>query len=347
MTHHRWALRLGLALGVVLGGEAVAQAQDDAMDFGTPEGGDATGAEGTGEGEEAMEFSTEDVESALPQGGFKVTAVILRTDPSIDAQDVVSMTDALMLELDKLKGYQVLPNQDLQDRFATMGDEGALDCAFNPICLGRVGQEAGLQKMLVGRVSGGPGDWTINLDLVNVEDSAIEDYTSRTVKGDLDDLREVFQPSVRKLFNIRQNTGKPKVEAPPPEIGPVQKTLAWTTLGTSALCLGLGVWFGLDASSIQSELEDGERVTVGGQNVYRISPQAANARFGEAEDSALFSNIFYGIGLASGVTSALLFFITPGSDIATEEELNSGLPDLRLTPMVGADGGGVSAGFSW
>ncbi len=197
----------------------------------------------------------------------------------------------------------------------------------------------------MGRLTGSDGNYTFNMDLVNVEESLIADYTSRTVKGDLGDLQETVKPSINRLFNIRQVRTGPAKDSPEPEIGTLQKGLAWTALGTGVVFVGLGVFFGLEASAIEDELTNGSRVNVNGQNVYALSPVQAQARLTEAEDQALLSNISYGVGIAAGVTSALLFFIKPGSDIATEEELQS--ERLRIQPVFGAQGAGVQAEVKW
>jgi hypothetical protein len=62
------------------------------------------------------------------------------------------------------------------------------------------------------------------------------------------------------------------------------------------------------------------------------------------------ANIFYGVGIAAAATSAILFLIKPGSDIATEEELNNKKRrgDLRVTPLFSPDGtAGFGAAFEW
>jgi hypothetical protein len=320
---------------------------DDAMDFTQDQEGTDGATDGTGDGADdgAMDFSVDEAQANIPEGGLRMTAIVVRTEDSVEPGLAEPLAEALINELDQLNGFQVEANLALQDRFATMGEQGTLDCVFNPVCLGRVGAELGLQRLVVGRLSGADGNYTLNLDLVNVEESLIADYTSRTVQGDLDDLKEVLKPSVSRLFNIRQTkTGKPKA-APDPEIGPLQKGLAWTTLGVGVVCVGLGTWFGLEAMAIEDELTNGQRVNINGQSVYNLTPLQAQARLVEGEDNALYSNIFFGVGLAAGVTSALLFFIKPGSDIATEEELKS--DRLQLAPTFGAQGAGVSAQYRW
>jgi TolB-like protein len=344
------ALVFALLSLLLWSGAALAQEGDgDTMDFG---GGDQSGQEEGGdtmdfggEGDGSMDFSLDEAQEAIPEGGLRITGIVVRTEDSVENSVLNPLSEKLITELDQLNGFQVVANLELRDRFATMGEQGTLDCVFNPVCLGRLGTELGLQRIVVGRLSGTDGSYTLNMDLVNVEESLIADYTSRTVQGDLDDLKEVVKPSVARLFNIRQvRVGRPQ-EQPEPEIGTVQKTLAWTTLGASAVSLGLGIYFGLEAKGVEDDLNAYPREDINGQNVYSLTPVQAQAMLEDGESSALLSNIFFGVGIAAGVTSALLFLIKPGSDIATEEELQS--DRLELFPVWGSQGAGVGAQYRW
>lgn len=344
------ALAFALLSLLVWSGAALAQeGGDDTMDFGgdqsgQEEGGDTMDFGGGDQGDGSMDFSLDEAQEGIPEGGLKITGIVVRTEDTVSRSLLDPLSETLITELDQLKGFQVVANLELKDRFATMGEQGTLDCVFNPVCLGRLGSELGLQRIVVGRLSGEDGNYTLNMDLVNVDESLIADYTSRTVQGDLEDIQEIVKPSVARLFNIRQVKKAPK-ERPEPEIGPVQKTLAWGTLGASAVCLGLGVYFGLEAKGVEDDLNNSPRETINGQNVYSLTPVEAQAMLEDGESSALLSNIFFGVGIAAGVTSALLFLIKPGSDIATEEELKS--DRLELFPVWGSQGAGVGAQYRW
>ena len=328
-----WAL----ALVGLLCAASPALAQDDpGLDF--TEGGE--GGEGDG-----MDVTVDEAVSTIPTDGLVITGVVLRADPDTSLATTQAMSDVLMLELDKLEGYRNVPNPDLLAKFSGLGEQGAQDCLYNPICLSRLGKELGLERMVIGRLGGYSGQYTLSVDLINVEDGTVAEYVSRTVDGDEDELKAAILAIIPRLFGIRLGKGKGnKVEEGPKEIGPVQKTLAWSTAGLGVACIGLGVFFGLDASSIESDLESGPKVNNGGVAVLAITQAEAQKKVDEAQGSATLANIFYGVGLAAAGTSVLLFLIRPGSDIATEEELSGG---FNITPLVGPDGAGVSAGFSW
>lgn len=325
------------AVGLLVLMTTPAWAQDgDNMDFSVEE----TGGDG-----DSMDFSVEETETAAPSDGLVITGLIVRSDSSVDPELPGALSVDLLSELDQLNGYQSRPNTPLQQKFAEMGEQGALDCIYNPICLSRVGKELGFQRLVIGRLSGTSGNFSLDLDLVNVEEGTVADYVNRTVKGDDDDLRLTIHSSMVRLFNLRKRkrkTGPAEVA----EIGPIQKGLAWTSIGVGVVGLGLGAYFGIDASSKVSDLENGQRVELGSYTPYTITQGQARKMLQEAEDSASLSNIFYGVGLAAGVTGALLFLIRPGSDIATEEELSSD-NNFRVQPILGADNAGISAGFDW
>ncbi|MEL6177530.1 MAG: hypothetical protein AAFS10_01195 [Myxococcota bacterium] len=294
-----------------------------------------------------FDFSVDDAQPTGPKSGPTVTGIIIATDPGIDPSTAQILTDILMLELDKLTEYQSQPNGQLVDKFAAMGQEGAAECAFNPICIGRVGGEVGVERLVIGRLTGGDGSYDLNMDLVNVSENAVEYYVSRTVRGDVDDLEKTVIESIPRLFRIRKKIvggggGGGEQEA---EASALQTGLAWGTLGLAVVSLGAGLFFGLDASSTQSDLENGEQ----NDGVYTITQREAQSQLDDAEGSAQLANIFFGVGLAAGVASVLLFTITFGEDIATDQQETSELDNFRISPAVSPDGEGVgfSAGFDF
>ena len=129
---------------------ALAQEDDNSMDFTMED------AEGEGEGDSSMDFTVDEAEATIPTEGITVTGLILRADSNVSLEALQAANDALLAELDKLVqyGYQNVPNFGLSDEFAAMGEQGAQDCLYNPICLNRLGREQGLQRMVIGRLGG-------------------------------------------------------------------------------------------------------------------------------------------------------------------------------------------------
>ena len=298
----------------------------------------------------SLDFDLEETEEIGDQEGPALTGLIIRAEGEVEASVPRELTAVLLAELRALGSYTVTAPNEIQEQFAQLGEQGTLDCVYNPICLSRVGAELKLAKLVIGRISGVDGDYSLSIDLIDVETGTVEDYTNRTVKGGSRELKETVGSSVKRLFDVRERKKK-VVEQAPVEMGPVQTGLAWGTLGVGVVCIGAGVYFGLEASSIESDLEQGARREVpagSGRSVYAITPKAAQAQLDEADSNALLANVMYGVGIAAGVTSALLFMITPGSDIATEEELaEGGIRDIRIAPIFTETTAGVGAGFSF
>lgn len=345
VRHTRTCVAWMLAVGLLCwGGSASAQDEMDFSEGGEEEvGGEAGGGEGGGD--DALNFNIDEVVESTPQGeGPPITGLVIAADEDADPSLAAELTDVAMRELDKLKKYRNTPNQGLQDKFSVLGAQGAVECAYDTLCLANLGRELGVDYLLVGRLTGTPGSYGLNLDLVDVKAGAVSKYVTRSVPGGRADLEKAIADSFPRLFDLntgRRTTG-PVVEA---EIGTVQKTLAWTTAGLGLVFVGAGVYFGLDASSIEDELVNGARRAEAPQP-YNVTQKAAQSRLEDAEGSALLANVFYGLGVAAGGASLLLFLIRPGSDIATEEEL-SWEERLQIAPTVSAEGAGVSAGFTW
>ncbi len=339
----RWKAGLAwcVAAGLLCWG-GIASAQDE-MDFSEDGGGEETGG-GEGGGDE-FNFNVEEVVESTPQGeGPPITGLVLVADAETDPSLAAELTDVLMRELDKVKKVRNTPNSSLQDKFAALGSEGAVECAYDTLCLANLGRDLGVDFLLIGRLTGTSGSYGINLDLVDVKAGAVSKYVTRSVPGGSAELEKAIVDSFPRLFDL--NTGRRSKEpVAEPEIGTVQKTLAWTTAGLGLVFVGTGIYFGLDASSIEDELSSGARRAEAPQP-YVLTQKAAQARLDDAEGSALLANVFYGLGVAAGGASLLLFLIRPGSDIATEDQA-SWQDRLQVAPTVSAEGAGVSAGFTW
>jgi hypothetical protein len=105
--------------------------------------------------------------------------------------------------------------------------------------------------------------------------------------------------------------------------GASQRTLAYWVGGGGVVALGVGVVFGLKASSKNSEAED--KYCVEGQACFDPRGEELNS---SARNWALGANVFYGVGVAALATAAVLYF-TADSDKRTST------PRLQLTPLVG------------
>ncbi|MFT6629081.1 MAG: hypothetical protein ACJA1R_002355, partial [Flavobacteriales bacterium] len=105
-----------------------------------------------------------------------VTALIVPGD-AIDAVTADRLTAAVEAELGALGGYTIVDNTPLREEFEIMGSELAMECAFDPVCIGRYGRELGIGRVVVGRVNTtDEGAWATTLDLFDTEAASIVNY---------------------------------------------------------------------------------------------------------------------------------------------------------------------------
>ena len=336
MTHPRFTFRLALLASFVLlvWGPPSISAQD-------------------------LIFDEEDVEELDSQLIFEETDLIDSEDAdlplttgliipgeAIDSATAEFLSDVLLDVLDTTGEAAVVDNFDLRDEFEIMGAELAMECALDPVCLGRVGYDVGLDRVVIGRAGTAreASEVVLTLDLIDTESRSVLRYRSVQVENNRDDLADEVERQVPYLYDIRATNGGTVVGPTGPST--FQVVASWATLGLGVTSLGLCIYFGLDASSLEDEVISGD---LRGEDVYMMSQVDAQAKIDEASDSATLSNVFLGTGLALVGVSALLFLITPGSDIDVEAEgiSRSGdwVPDL--TPTVSGNGFGIQGSFSF
>ena len=274
-----------------------------------------------------------------------VTALMVPGD-TLAPQLADFLTEALLREVGALEGYEVVSNQGLRDEFEIMGAELALECAFDPICLGRYGRQLGISRIVIGRVGPAEGGmWGTTIDLVETDGSAITNYRYFETEGRAVAVDEALAPQVRQLFGIREARPDAVVGRTGPSVG--QKVAAWSTAGLALGAVGAGIAFGLQARGIQSDLEGCDVVTAyDGEDVCDLTQVDGQAEIDDGKSAALLSNVFIGTGLMLGVVSTVLFTVTPGGDIDESAQVDRPRA-LRVTPAVGRQSFGLSGSLSF
>jgi len=119
-----------------------------------------------------------------------------------------------------------------------------------------------------------------------------------------------------------------KTGAPPPPPPPPPKTRsnvpAYVTLGVAGAGAILGTVFGIQALGAKSDFDE--------------NPTVDNAD--KAERAALIADMSFGVALTFGITGAVLLF-------SGSSPVETGLPDIKLRPMVGPKGGGMAATWTF
>lgn len=291
-------------------------------------------------------FTDEDPDEFGSSGSVPVVTGLIIPGEAIDSRTAELLTEQLMQELETIPVAEAVPNFELKDEFEIMGSELATECAFDPVCLGRVGYDIGLDQVIIGRATSGRegNEVSFTLDLVDLESRSVLRYRSVEVDNNIAMLSQVITTQVPFLFEIRE--GPDDVVIGPTGPSPLQVGAAWGTLGLGTVSLVVGVVFGVDAAGTEDDVRNGE---LREGDVYVATQREAQTQLDEAADKALLANVFLGTGVALLGVSALLFLITPGSDIDTQAEtLSSRGLDLRsVTPTVSSEGWGVSSSWTF
>lgn len=288
----------------------------------------------------------------VDDGIVTVTALVIPGGPAgpVEADELTSVLMVELANLAELGNFEVVSNEPLRTEFDIMGGEFARECAFDPVCLGRYGRQLGLDKVVVGRVGlNDLGQWSATIDLIDASQSTVANYRVFVTEPSVDAVAAAANNQLRTLFRIRreQTTASTGRSGP----SPVQKALAWSSLGLGLVSLGVGFAFGAQAGSLEDELSDCDLVpSAGGDLVCAQTQLQAQSTIDDGKSKAALANVFIGTGLLLTVGSILLFTVTPGGDIdedAQASDSNRRIRNLRFSPTVGARGAGFAGSFDF
>lgn len=224
----------------------------------------------------------------------------------------------------------------------TLEASGGEDCVREPLCLADVGEQSGADRILLARVVQGPdGSFNLTVDYFDVEDKLfIRSHTEEGLGG-TGAIVDAVETSVNKVLDVRDLVAGPNV-VDDEDSGVVQTVLAYSTAGLAVGALAAGIVFGLKAKSIEKEVSGRPK----NGDVYVMTQTEARDAIRPAQSAATSANVFYGLSVALGLTSALLFFIQGGSDVAADQGTGTtSIRDLQIAPAVTADGFGFGASF--
>lgn len=319
-------------------------AQDDTMSFGV----DDVDAE---EGEEApaddgsMTFGTDEAAQGADaqdgaNGTFSLGVVMIPSD-ALSSQERVELQGKILEAAGVAPNYQARNGESI---LSALDDAGMESCITEPLCLASTGEEASVDRILMGRLRSTPGGLSLTIDLFDVNNKLFVKYASASNLGGMSDVLESVDPTVKEVFGIRVERKGPDY-AEEASSGTVQRVLAYSTAGIAVAALAGGIYFGMDASDLEQGVLD--KKNSAGQ--FTISQIEADRQMRDAQDSALTANILYGASAGMAVISGILFFVDSGSDVATPDERRRAglLEKIDITPQVGLGRVGMSAGFDF
>jgi len=334
------------ALAAVLGAPAPGFAQDDdgAMTFGEEEAEEVQeGEDGGGEqesDEEGMTFGEEEAEEAQQGGGGPVVGVVAVPSPQLSSSQRADLQAKLVEQMKKVPDIQLDPSSSVLDALRKRTVE---TCVTERLCLGAVGEEAGVEYITMLRVTEEQdGTLRADLDYFRVGERLFEKLGSEEGLDSVGEVRDEIEPLVVELFDLETREQQEFAEQ---NTGAATRILA---ISTGALAVGGlvgGIVFGNQASDTEDELAGAETNENG---VFReLTQREARQKLEDAESDAQTANIFFGLAGAFAVTSGILLYIDLSSGDSAEQNSDQQRarkpPKLDLFPTASSDGAGFSA----
>lgn len=226
---------------------------------------------------------------------------------------------------------------------AEIEKQGGDECIVETICLAEIGENAGVDRILVTRLKASDSGLELATDYFDVKDRLFLKYNStKNLSGD-DAVVEAIEPALKIIFEVRDLVNTPDYYEDKND-GTFQTIAAWSTAGLSLASLGAGIYFGLEASDLESKLVESPQ----SGTIYNMTQKEAAEKLRETESAATTANIFYGVSAGLAIASGILFYIQGGSDVATQEELDARAPThFRFAPVVTKHSVGFGAGFDF
>ena len=291
-----------------------------------------------------MTFGTEEVqEEPQDTGAANTYTVAVVAVPS----DAIDRDQRIELQQEMLEAIGLDPNYQGQDGAQVLQgleDNGIGSCVTEPLCLSGVGQNAGVDRILLGRVEQKARGLSLNLDLFDVRDKLFVKYTSVDRLANFDAVVDAVEPGMKDIFDIRIQREDPNY-GDETDSGTVQRVLAWTAVGLSAASLGAGIYFGTQASNGEDDIV----AMKGDDGRFTIDQREAQQMVRDAEGDALTANVLYGASAGLAVIGGILFYVESGSDVASPEERRraSLLDRVDVQPTFGVGNVGLGASFSF
>jgi len=254
----------------------------------------------------------------------KWAAIVLPADKG-DEELAQNSSDVLVATIAERTHSELLGREEFKAQLGLQGS-GVLGCAGDTACLGRVGVQLKVDKMVVGTVSRGVGDeYIINLNLIDVGALRAEQGVLRKTHGVQQLVQEVQSIAVqftggRPTVTTPGPTPAPEVTPPPPSgeeipigetnlIGVREKparfrTMAWILTAGGAGSLVIGGILGSAAHSKANDLEHQSNITP--PQLFDTSLQNIQNQGKKFDDAAKF---FGAVGVLSAASGLILFYV--------------------------------------
>jgi hypothetical protein len=329
--------------GTMTFGEEDAQEVDDeeASDDG---GGGQQQDDGGGQEEGTMTFGEEDAADTSDAKQKPVVGLVAVPGDATDESQRQSLQQQLADSL------QQVPDIELQTGTAlleSLKKRTVATCVTEPLCLGSIGDDAGVERIVLAKVDRKEDGLQLDIDYFNVEDRLFIEYESVDGLGNFDKVLDQVEPVIKTVFEIREREQEPNYADQ--NTGAAQTAIAVGCGVLSAGALVGGIVFGTNASDIQSNLNSYEKNEQGVYKDSEFTQTEAQRMLNDAQGQAELANISYGLSGAFAIASGVLFLIDPGGDVAEESGQASLFDRLEVSPTFGKSGTGtgISAEFDF
>lgn len=284
--------------------------------------------------------------------GLPTVAGLIVSSETLAPQLAEQLTSQLNERLDALVEYDMVANSPIFEEFEIMGEELARECAFDPVCMGRIGRSAGIDLIVVGRVeaTASAGQWGTTLDLIDAGLGQIDNFVFFTTASRTVAVQDSLHPQLNRLFRIREpdSAGISKTK------GRAQRALGWTAIALGAASIGAGTYFAFDFKGQKDDFNNLPRIPGSadpgsGYPVIDMTQVQAQRLIDDMDKSRNISFALIGAGAGVALTGAILLAVSPGKDIYDEYDSRDRNARRRISiaPSFTRGGMGVQGGLEF
>lgn len=204
-----------------------------------------------------------------PGEGRRLAAVLFLATGGVDATLADNLTEVLVAAVASSGRYTIVGREQFGQAMGIGGEEEALRCAEDPICLGRIGTLVGAEEIVLGSLGERAGRYLVNLSRLDVARARLVHRVFRTTAAELSPVIAEVGDAARELME------------PPPAAARVTVNVDDATLVVD------GEPATLDPDGVLRGLEPGEHLLVVSAEGYTSSEQRFTVARGETSELAV------------------------------------------------------------